>query len=189
MPRKITDSGPYASIPSAATRLDKYYFATDQGKYYYSDGSKWREKIVDLTDIDPDTEARVMCGITPTGGINPIKISDQGALLLSGSISVGNVNASSFTSGALLDKSGGFVVATANTSIQVVAQNANRKYFFFQNISDTDMYLSIGGTASLTSGMLMAKNGGGISCDSFVPTQAITVFCTAAGKNFTAYEG
>jgi len=186
MSRKTTDSGTFALIPPAATRLDKYYFATDQGKYYYSDGSSWREKLVDLTDIDPETEARVMCGITPSGGINPIKISDTGALLLSGSISVGSVSASSYTAGTVLNKSG---VTVANTSVTVAAANSGRKYLFFQNISNTDMYLSIEVAASATSGMLIGKNGGGISCDSFIPTQQINVFCTVAGQNFIAYEG
>lgn len=90
--------------------------------------------------------------------------------------------------GTYTDKSG---TTTATTSVQVLAANTNRKSFFFQNISDTDMYLCITGAAATTTNSLLVKASGGYyeTPTNFVPTNAITVYCTASSKNFVAGEG
>jgi len=50
------------------------------------------------------------------------------------------------------------VVTTAST--QVLAANPNRLYARFQNISDTVIHLSLGGTATTSLGVYLAASGG-----------------------------
>ena len=81
-------------------------------------------------------------------------------------------------------------ITTGGTSQLVAASNTSRKYFLIQNISDTDMYLGVGYTPTTTTGILLAKNGGGITFESgFIPTSAINVLCATTGKAFVALQG
>lgn len=164
MLRKITYSGPLADRPSPFSVPNSYYFDTDEGKYYSSEGDKWVERIVDVDDIAPDTEAYLACGISHTGAIDPIKIG----------------------SGPVLDKSG--TIAIEGTAQTVSAANDERRFFLLQNISDTDMYVGVGYPPTVGSGLLIAKNGGTLTCDSFVPIAEIKVVCASAGKKFTSFE-
>jgi hypothetical protein len=164
MLRKITYSGLLADRPSPFSVPNSYYFATDEGKYYSSEGDRWVERIVDHDDLAPDTEAVIACGISHTGAIDPIKIG----------------------SGPVLDKSG--TIATGGTAQTVSAANAERRFFMLQNISDTDMYVGVGYTPEVGLGLLIAKNGGTLTCDSFVPIEEIKVICASPGKKFTAFE-
>lgn len=167
MLRKITYSGLLADRPSPFSVPNSYYFATDDGPngtYYSSEGDRWVERIVDHDDLAPDTEAVISCGISHTGAIDPIKIG----------------------SGPVTDKSG--TIATGETAQTVSAANAERRFFLLQNISDTDMYVGVGYTPTVGSGLLIAKNGGTLTCDSFVPIEEIKVICASSGKKFTAFE-
>ena len=164
MPRKITHSGLLADRPNPLSVPNSYYFATDEGKYYSSEGERWVERIVDVDDLAPDTEAYLACGITHTGAIDPIKIGAGPVSNLSGEITV------------------------AGTSQNVSEANENRRYFILQNISDTDMYVGVGYTPEVGLGLLIAKNGGTLTCDSFVPSEEINVICSTVGKKFTAFE-
>lgn len=166
MLRKITHSGLLADRPNPLAVPNSYYFATDEGKYYSSEGTNWVERIVDHDDLAPDTEAVIACGISHTGAIDPIKIG----------------------SGPVTDKSG--TIAAVGVAQTVSAANDERRFFMLQNISDTDMYVGVGVDYTLTvgSGLLIAKNGGTLTCDSFVPIQEIKVICASAGKKFTAFE-
>ena len=47
MARHNTRKGPAADIGSAATYSNQYYYGTDTGLYYYSDGSTWTIKTFD----------------------------------------------------------------------------------------------------------------------------------------------
>lgn len=164
MLRKITRSGLYADIGSPFASVGAYYYATDQEKYYYSEGDGWVEREVDLDDLSPDTETYLACGISHTGAIDPIKIG----------------------SGPVTGKSG--TIATGGTAQTVSAANAERRFFMLQNISDTDMYVGVGYTPTVGSGLLIAKNGGTLTCDSFVPIEEIKVICASSGKKYTAFE-
>jgi hypothetical protein len=164
MPRKITHSGLLADRPSPFSVPNSYYFASDEGKYYSAEGERWVERIVDVDDLAPDTEAYLACGITHTGAIDPIKVG----------------------AGPVDNQSG---TITAGGTAQVVsAANDSRRYFMFQNISDTDMYVGVGYTPEVGLGLLISKNGGTLTCDSFVPVEEIKVVCATTGKKFTAFE-
>jgi len=179
MLNKITNKGTLAQrpLPYADGVFGTYFFCTDcdGGKYYYSTGEKWEARTIDATELDPATDSQIICGISADGSINPVKLDASGGIKVSGG-----------SQGPFTSRSG--TIASANTSQAVVAANLSRNFFFFQNISDTDMYLGIGAAAS-TSSMLIPKNGGGMGFDVFVPTNAINVLCTAQGKNFVAFEG
>lgn len=74
---------------------------------------------------------------------------------------------------------------------QVMAQNLNRTHFFFQNVSDTDMWIRwTTGNASAGAGSVLIRAGGGAyeNSETFCPTGAISVFCATTGKEFTATE-
>ena len=89
--------------------------------------------------------------------------------------------------GSITNSSG--TITTGGTSQQAVAANASRRYFAFQNTSDTAMYLGIGYTPTTSNGLLMSASGGGIVFESnFIPTQAINVLCATTGKTFVAWE-
>lgn len=89
--------------------------------------------------------------------------------------------------GSLTNSSG--TITSGGTSQQVVASNTSRKYFCFQNTSDTAMYLGVGYTPTTSNGLLMSASGGGFVLESnFIPTQAINVLCATTGKTFVAWE-
>ncbi|NBW17033.1 MAG: hypothetical protein EBR82_54560 [Caulobacteraceae bacterium] len=99
-----------------------------------------------------------------------------------------NTNIVSVPSGSVTNRSS--TITTGGTSQQVAASNTSRKYFLIQNISDTDMYLGVGYTPTTTTGILLSKNGSGITFESgFIPTSAINILCATTGKAFVALEG
>ena len=180
MLNKITNKGTLANrpLPYADGVFGTYYFCTDcgaHGTYYYSTGEKWEARTLDSTEVDPATESQIICGVSADGSVNPVSLDSSG-----------NIKVSGGAQGPFTSRSG--TIAQANVSQTLVAENLTRNFIFFQNISDTDMFLGIGAAAS-TSSMLVPKNGGGIGFDVFVPTNAINVLCTSQGKNFVAFEG
>jgi hypothetical protein len=164
MLRKITNSGLLADRPNPLAVPNTYYFATDEGKYYSSEGEQWVERIIDVDDISPEAESVLTCGLSHTGAIDPIKVGAAPVTNLSDTITAGGTAQ---------------VVSVANDS---------RRFFLFQNISDTDMYVGVGVTPTVGTGLLIAKNGGTLTCDSFVPVEEIQVICATTGKVFTAFE-
>lgn len=80
-------------------------------------------------------------------------------------------------------------IAAANTSQQVFA-NQKRSYLLVQNNSDTDMWLGIGVTPSVGTGIRLLANGGGyVAENEFIPSGAVNIICSAAGKSFYALQG
>jgi hypothetical protein len=138
MSRKYTREGLAADIGAASSYSNQYYYGTDTGVYYYSDGSNWT--------ITTFNEGR----------------------------SVENHSDS---------------ITTGGTAQLVMSANADRKWLFFQNLSDTDMYLGLGYVPTATTGMMIAKNGTSLKLEAFVVTDAIYVLCTLASKVFIALEG
>jgi hypothetical protein len=79
----------------------------------------------------------------------------------------------------------GSTSSTANTNSTALSSSTSRQYLLMQNISDTDMYISFGTTASTSNSLLLAKNGSGIVFESgFVPTDAVNVICSGTSKPF-----
>lgn len=164
MLRKITNSGPLADRPNPLAVPNTYYFATDEGKYYSSEGERWVERTVDVDDVSPESEAILSCGLSYTGAIDPIKVGAAPVDNLSGTIS------------------------TSNTAQVIAEANDSRRFFFFQNVSNVDMYLGVGFTPTVGTGILIARSGGTLTCDSFVPVEEIKVICESSDKAFTAFE-
>jgi hypothetical protein len=80
-------------------------------------------------------------------------------------------------------------ITTGNTAQLVMPANTDRRWLFFQNLSDTAMYLGIGYAPTTTNGMLIAASGGNIRFEVFVPTDAIYVLCASSTKAFSCLEG
>jgi hypothetical protein len=178
MSRKNTTRGLLADRPNPIAATNTYYFTTDAGSnhYYYSDGTVWRLQDPDFTDIDPSTDAVVSCGVSPAGAIEPFKVTNEGYQRIAGTIGP----ALSF---------GGEIIE-ADVSQQIIPANTERKFLLVQNTSDKDMYVGIGEDPTEPGkGLLLAKNGGSLICDLFIPTQAINIYCNTDGKTFVCLEG
>lgn len=79
------------------------------------------------------------------------------------------------------DNSGSITLgATAQT---VAAANARRSYFFFLNISDTDMWLNFGATAVADQPSIKILAGGFYE-PLVVPLNLVSVICATTGKKF-----
>ena len=138
MSRKYTREGLAASIGAAYSYSNQYYYGTDTGVYYYSDGSNW--------------------------------------------------TITTFNEGRSVENHSGNITA-GGTAQLVMSANADRKWLFFQNLSDTDMYLGLGYVPTATTGMMIAKSGTSLKLEAFVVTDAIYVFCASTSKVFIALEG
>jgi hypothetical protein len=80
-------------------------------------------------------------------------------------------------------------ITAANTSQQVFA-NQKRSYLLVQNNSDTDMWLGIGVVPTVGTGIRLLANGGGyVAEDGFIPSGAVNIICSVAGKTFYALQG
>jgi hypothetical protein len=80
-------------------------------------------------------------------------------------------------------------ITTAN-AVQQVFPNTKRSYLLVQNTSDTDMWLAIGTTPSVGTGIrLLAGGGGYVAEEGFIPSGAVNIICLVAGKSFYALQG
>lgn len=139
MNRKYTErEGAFADIGSASTYRDQYYYATDVGLYYYSNGTAWT-----------------------------VTVFDKGNSLsnLSGSISAGS------------------------TAQLITSADTSRKFLFFQNTSGVAMYVGIGYVPTADNGILVASGGGILRFETFVPTDAVRVFCATSSSKFVCLVG
>lgn len=78
---------------------------------------------------------------------------------------------------------------TANDNVQVVPYNIARRVFMFQNLSDTDMYIKLGATASAGGGSfrMPANQAEPFIVQNAAQTYPVYVFCTAGGKAYSAW--
>ncbi|MEW6732057.1 MAG: hypothetical protein AB1489_12085 [Acidobacteriota bacterium] len=91
--------------------------------------------------------------------------------------------------GTLTDRSG-TTSGTANNSTPVAAANTLRRYFLFQNISDTTQYINFGGAATVDNNSIkVGVNEKFVMEGNFISTEAVNVICTAASNKFVAKEG
>lgn len=85
---------------------------------------------------------------------------------------------------------GSGTITTGGTSQTVFAANPNRRYFEFQNISDTDMYVNFGAAAVADSNSFKIAAGGAyVNPSNYCPTTSITVICATTGKKFITKQG
>jgi hypothetical protein len=173
MSRKPTLTGIIADIPSAITYTNHYYFASDEGKYYLSDGVSWREYTFDFDDLSPETDAYISCGLSRTGSIDPLNVNPDGAMRI--------------PTGSVVNRSG--TIASGAVSQKLADANPNRQYLFIQNISSTEMYVGVGFIPTVGTGLFLHKDGGTLVWDKFVPTNQINIICNSNGTAFAAIEG
>jgi hypothetical protein len=139
MNRENTRSGLAADIGAAASYSNQYYYGTDTGVYYYSDGTSWAIKTFD-------------------------------------------------TARSVYNRAG--TITTGNTAQLVAPAATKRKWLFFQNLAtDADMYLGIGYIPTTSNGMFIARSGGNIRFEVYVPSDAIYVLCASSSKAFVCLEG
>ncbi len=89
--------------------------------------------------------------------------------------------------GTLTDRSG----TATNTSAQIMAANASRKYLFIQNLGNAPIYINFTSAATVGSGSLeLAQFASFVMDSSFVSTEQVNVI-RSGGSNlaFTAKEG
>lgn len=86
-------------------------------------------------------------------------------------VTVGNATCTAVTVGA--------------TSTSVLAANARRVGFILTNDSTEDIYVTLGSTATMNSGLLLKANGGSMSdaAFGFQYTGPISAICSSGSKN------
>lgn len=89
--------------------------------------------------------------------------------------------------GALADFSAAITAgATAETAI---AANPARRYFLFQNISDTNMWVNFGATAVADKPSIKIVPDAALIFESgFVPVGLVSVICATTGKKYVCKE-
>jgi hypothetical protein len=85
----LTEKGLLSARPAPSTNPAGYYYATDQGKYYKSNGDTWTEIATDFEDIDPRTKISLMAGLDQDGTIDTVK-------LMGGALNVASTNVPGF---------------------------------------------------------------------------------------------
>jgi hypothetical protein len=87
--------------------------------------------------------------------------------------------------GPFRDKSGS--CTTGATAQDIAAADGGRRYFYFQNLSDTDMWLNFGVTAvaDQPSIKMVASVLTPLVFDVAVPTGRVSMLCATTGKKFT----
>lgn len=76
-------------------------------------------------------------------------------------------------------------------SKELAPARKDRRYFYFQNHSDTDMWINVLGlTASAAQPSILVKAAGGFieAMPTCASETAFTVFCASAAKGFTYLE-
>lgn len=90
--------------------------------------------------------------------------------------------------GAWQNRSG--TITTGGTAQTLAAYFENRRLFFFQNPSDTGMWLSFDATAVADQPSILIPANGGYyeNPPHFCPTGPVSVMCASTGKSFTCKE-
>lgn len=86
---------------------------------------------------------------------------------------------------------GGGTITAGGTSQTIFPTNNNRRYFEFQNTSDTTMYIDFGQAATNTGtkSFKVVPDAVYINQSNFCTHLSITVLCATTGKTFVAKEG
>jgi hypothetical protein len=87
--------------------------------------------------------------------------------------------------GEYTDQSG--TITSGGASQEVCPSNASRRFFFFQNVSDTDMWLNFSTSATASQPSIKVATGLAFEPD-VVDTGSVHVICATTGKEFTCKE-
>lgn len=81
-------------------------------------------------------------------------------------------------------------VSVSNSSTQIIAANASRKWCFLTNIGNKDVFVAVGQTALVNKGFLLGKNGGGVLMDaSAISLEALNGITSAGASVIMFQEG
>lgn len=139
MSRKYTRQGLASAIGEASAYSNQYFYATDTGVYYYSNGTSWT-----ITTFSEGRSVFNHSGVTLNNGAAKL----------------------------------------------VMPANSDRKWLFFQNISNAHMHLGLGYIPTDDTGILIpADVNASIKLEHYVVTDAIHVICASANNKYVALEG
>lgn len=122
-------------------------------------------------------------GSTQFNGAQTVDVNSAQITMTATNVTINNGGSHAFN-----DASG--QTAAAGTAQTVLNAASSRSYLFFQNLSDTDMYVSLTGTATAggAGSIWVQQYGGAIEFESsIIPTNALSVICSKSGKAFTCY--
>lgn len=139
-----------------------------------TDPNAWAQPL----KVGPDgAKRRVDNNVQIVMGLNP-----------DGSPSVGPIPvASSPLSGSLVDDSG--AIASGGAAQQVAPANATRRYFFFQNNSDTVMWINFGVAAVANEPSIKIAPGATYENPAhFCQNDFVSVMCATTAKTYTCKE-
>ena len=81
-----------------------------------------------------------------------------------------------------------FNVSVGSSSTQVLSANSSRKLLILVNDSDQDIYIALGATATLNSGIRLNKKGGALTIDDPKYTGVVNAICLNGSKNLIGIE-
>lgn len=87
------------------------------------------------------------------------------------------------------DNATNFSVTIGNTSTEIRAANASRKILALVNNSDVNIFISLGGTAALNSGIRLNANGGNIVIANPIYTGVVNGIAATSGHSLVGMEG
>lgn len=80
-------------------------------------------------------------------------------------------------------------ISAGGTAQLITPADTSRKFLFFQNTSVVAMYVGIGYIPTVDNGILVAASGGILRFETFVPTDAVRVFCATSSSKFVCLVG
>lgn len=80
-------------------------------------------------------------------------------------------------------------VSIGTSSTQVLAANSNRKLLILVNDSDENIYVSLGGTATLNNGIRLNANGGSFVLDNPIYKGVVNAISSSGSKTLAGVEG
>jgi hypothetical protein len=81
-----------------------------------------------------------------------------------------------------------FNVSVGSSNTQVLTANSSRKLLILVNDSDEDIYIALGATAILNSGIRLNKKGGSLTLDDPKYTGIVNAICSSGSKNLVGIE-
>lgn len=151
----------------------------------------WDGTNIRTLKTDSSGQANINVVNTPAvtvSGTPNVAITNTPAVTLTSTTLSGSSNnvLISPSTNTLVDHSG--TITTGGTA-QTLSAAKSRKYFFFQNLSVSNMYLNFTSAASASTGSILVVPGGSfVQEGSFVSSELISVFGVTTGQAFTSKD-
>lgn len=82
-----------------------------------------------------------------------------------------------------------FAATIGSSSTEVLAANTNRKIVILVNDSDEAIYIALGASATMNSGIRLNANGGALVLDDPIYKGVINAICSSGSKKLVGVEG